>query len=146
MILPNDYKEFIALLNGSGVKYVLVGAHALSYYGKPRTTGDIDFFIEKSSENIARLVMVMVEFGFVPGTFPAEAFEHDCVQVGFAPFRIDILTSLSGVDFDEVAATANYDVVDDLKVPIISKELLIKNKRATGRSQDLTDVAQLEKR
>lgn len=145
MILPNDYKEFIALLNGNGVKYVVVGAHALSFYGKPRTTGDIDFFVEKSPENIERLVRVMVGFGFAPDTFPAEVFEHDCVQVGFAPCRIDILTSLSGVDFKEVAATANSDTIDEMTVPIISKELLIKNKRATGRSQDLVDVKQLEK-
>ncbi len=144
MILPKDYKEFIELLNGNSVNYVLVGAHASAYHGVSRTTGDIDFFVEKTPENIARLVKVMQDFGFSPGTFTAEVFQNDCVQVGYAPVRIDLLTSLSGVEFDEVQASSVKDEVDGIEIPVIGREMLIKNRRAVGRTRDLADIEALE--
>ncbi len=145
MILPKDYREFIALLNGKNVKYVLVGAHANAYHGVPRSTGDIDFFVEKSGENMERIAQALVEFGYPEGTFPPEYFLEDVVQIGFQPQRIDIITSLSGVSFDEVYSTAVHDVIDNLSIPIISLDMLIKNRLAVGRYKDLADVEDLQK-
>ena len=145
MILPKDYKEFIALLNGKSVRYVLVGAHASAYHGMPRTTSAIDFFVEKSPANIALLVSVLEEFGFPVGAFSADVFEQDVIQLGIAPVRIDLLTSLSGVTFDEVAVSAAHDEVDGVMLPIISKDVLIKNRKATGRLKDIADIHALER-
>jgi hypothetical protein len=109
MTLPKDYREFIVLLNGRSVRYVLE------------------------------------EFGFPVGAFSANVFEQDVIQVGFAPVRIDLLTSLSGVTFEEVAASAAHDVIDGVKLSIISKDVLIKNRKATGRPRDIADIEALER-
>lgn len=145
MNLEEDLREFVALLNALDVRYVIVGAFAVAYHGYPRFTGDIDIFVERSHENARRLLDAIEQFGFGELNISAEDFSHEdqVIQLGVAPCRIDLLTFLSGVNFQEVWATRKYGELDGLTVPFISKELLRKNKEASGRSQDLADLEHL---
>lgn len=145
MNLEKDLKEFVGLLNGLDVRYLIVGAFAVAYYGYPRFTGDIDIFVERSHENARKLINVIKQFGFGDLNISAEDFLHEdqVIQLGVAPNRIDVLTFLSGVNFEDAWTSRKYDDLDGLTVPFISKELLKKNKEASGRSQDLADLEHL---
>jgi len=125
---------------------VLVGGHAVAYHGFPRFTGDMDFFIDASSSNLSALAKLLTQFGFpalaseiTPSLSPGVFF-----QLGRSPNRIDLLTAIDGVAFDEAWNTHENAVIDGLSVPMLSRELLLKNKRASGRPKDLEDVRQLE--
>ncbi len=145
MNLEADLREFIELLNALKVRYIVVGAFAVAYHGYPRYTGDIDLFIERSSENAQAIVNAIQQFGFEDLGLSAEDFlqEDQVIQLGVAPNRIDLLTFLSGVEFQEAWATRVQGEIAGLSVPIISKELLKKNKTASGRSQDIADLEYL---
>jgi predicted nucleotidyltransferase len=142
MKLDRDLREFIKLLNERDVHYVIVGAFALAHHGRPRYTGDIDFFVESSSENAKRLTEVIDQFGFKNIGVVEEDFTSadQVVQLGVEPHRLDLMTSISAVDFDEAWKTRDYGNLDGLRVPFISKELLKRNKAAVGRKQDLADL------
>jgi len=142
MKLSQDLREFIGLLNSKGVKYLVVGGHAVVFHGYPRLTVDTDFFVECSPENARRLEEVMGDFGFSSLGLKAKDFleQRQVVQLGRAPNRIDILTSLSGVTFEEAWKCKIEARLNDLPVHFISKELLIRNKQATDRSQDRADL------
>jgi hypothetical protein len=143
--LEDDLREFVELLNALKVRYIVVGAFALAYHGYPRYTGDIDLFIERSAENAQALLQAIQQFGFGNSGLSSEDFlqEDQVIQLGVAPNRIDLLTFLSGVEFQEAWATAIQGEIAGLSVPLISKELLKKNKAATGRSQDIADLEHL---
>lgn len=145
MNLEKDLREFVALLNALDVRYLIVGAFAVAYHGYPRFTGDIDIFVERSQENARRLLDVIKQFGFGDLNISAQDFlnEDQVIQLGVAPSRIDILTFLSGVNFRDAWATRTFGELDGLTVPFISKELLKRNKEASGRSQDLADLEHL---
>lgn len=145
MNLEKDLREFVALLNALDVRYLIVGAFAVAYHGYPRFTGDIDIFVERSHENARRLLDVIEQFGFGDLNISAQDFlnEDQVIQLGVAPSRIDILTFLSGVNFQDAWATRTFGELDGLTVPFISKELLKRNKEASGRSQDLADLEHL---
>lgn len=145
MNLEKDLREFVALLNALDVRYLIVGAFAVAYHGYPRFTGDIDIFVERSHENARRLLDVIEQFGFGDLNISAQDFlnEDQVIQLGVAPSRIDILTFLSGVNFEDAWATRTFGELDGLTVPFISKELLKRNKEASGRSQDLADLEHL---
>lgn len=145
MKLEEDLREFVELLNALNVRYLVVGAFAVAYYGRPRYTGDIDFFIERSYDNAERLVQVIERFGFGDLNLSADDFlqEDQVVQLGISPNRVDLLTFLSGVSFDEAWATREHGEINGLKVPFISKEMLKRNKAASGRVQDLADLEHL---
>jgi hypothetical protein len=145
MNLEKDLREFIELLNALNVRYMGVGAYAVAYHGYPRFTGDIDLFVELSPENAERIVNVIQRFGFSELGLSIQDFlkEDQVVQLGVAPNRIDILTALSGVAFQEAWATREQSEIDGLTVPIISKEMLKRNKAASGRPQDLADLEHL---
>jgi hypothetical protein len=144
MELHADHRDLLAILNGKGVSYVVVGGIALAHHGAPRFTGDIDLYVRPSPENARRLIEALAEFGFgstglVEADFLAEG---RVVQLGFAPWRIDFLTSLAGVSWDEVISGA--DTADlGVPAPVIGRAELIRNKRAVGRPQDLADIARL---
>ena len=146
MILNADLREFIELLNSHGVEYVIVGAHCLAFHARPRYTGDLDIFVRPTSDNAERLVTALEAFGFGPLAADPASFTQpeQVIQLGRAPNRIDLLTSLSGDTPDESFATKVAAELAGVPVFILSKELLLKNKRATGRPQDLADVAVLE--
>lgn len=143
--LRKDLKEFIELLNSHNVKYVVVGGYAVAFHGHPRNTGDIDIFVEISDENADRLESVVAAFGFKSLGLTARDFVEPktIIQLGYPPNRIDIITTISGVDFDR--AWEGRVLGDDhgLVIPFVGKSALLENKAATGRPQDLKDIEAL---
>lgn len=147
MRLHKDLREFIELLNSHGVEYVVVVGHAVAFHGYPRYTGDIDFLVRPTEENVSRIVAVLEGFGF-SGAHELKASltqPEKIIQIGRPPNRIDILTSASGVDFEEVWNQAISAELDGLPVRFPDLSSLLKNKRASGRPKDLADVDELEK-
>jgi hypothetical protein len=140
--LANDLREFVELLNSRGVEYVVVGGFALAFHGHPRFTGDLDILVRNSKENAERVHAVVQEFGFTsPDLSPADFTGSDrIVQLGRPPIRIDILTKASGVGFDEVWQTRVQGDIDGAPVCFMSRECLIRNKKATDRPQDRVDL------
>lgn len=145
MVLHQDYKELLRLLNENQVEYLVVGAFALGFHGAPRNTGDIDIWIRISKENSTRMISALKDFGFSSLGFKEEDFldKDSIIQLGVPPVRIDILTSITGVEFD--AAYKNRCVLKSEGIPInyLSKEDFIKNKRASGRLKDLADLERI---
>jgi len=143
MKLSKDLREFVALLNSRKIKYLLVGGYAVAYHGLPRFTEDIDFLIETSPQNAALVATAVKDFGFTD--FKPEDFRKPemILQLGRAPNRIDLLTSVTAVSFEEAWKTKIETNLDGLPVWVISKELLVRNKLATGRKQDLADVERI---
>jgi hypothetical protein len=141
MDLEEDLREFVELLNALEVRYLVVGAFAVAYHGYPRYTGDIDLFIEPSIENTQKIMMAIEQFGFGDIGLSVEDFLQDnqVIQLGVAPNRIDLLTFLTGVNFTEAWENRERGEIAGLNVSIISKELLKRNKAASGRSKDLAD-------
>jgi predicted nucleotidyltransferase len=147
MNLSRDLREFIELLNSRGVDYVVVGAHSLAFHGRPRYTGDLDILVRPTNDNAAKLVGLLREFGFSEAGFKeADLIEPgQVIQLGRPPNRIDLLTNLSGLTVDEAFTDKLEAVIDGLPVFVLSKENLIRNKRAVGRLQDLADLDDLER-
>ena len=146
MYLQRDLREFVELLNSAGVEYLIVGAHALAYHGHPRLTGDLDLLLRASDSNAEKMMGVLRDFGFgALGISQQDFLAADrVIQLGMAPNRIDLLTSLTGVDFDEAWKARLNTSLDGLQVHILSREHLIANKRALGRNRDLADLEFLE--
>ncbi|MBM3121189.1 MAG: hypothetical protein FJZ97_03255 [Chloroflexi bacterium] len=144
-MLNQDFREFIASLNASGVHYLVVGGYAVALHGHPRYTKDIDVWLEATPDNAARVIDALDAFGFASlGLTQADFLAPDqIIQLGFPPNRIDLLTSLSGVDFaDSYPARVQVDI-DGLPVDFIDLENLKKNKRAAARAQDIADLENL---
>jgi len=143
--LQADLREFIVLLNSHNIEYILVGGHAVAFHGYPRFTGDIDFLIRTTHSNVQRILEVLAAFGF--GGLGIS--EHDLlepgriVQLGQSPNRIDILTSISGVDFGSAWQSRVQTTIDGQSVPLIGWNELLQNKRAAGRKKDLADLEKL---
>ena len=147
MRVEKDFKEFIALLNKNNVRYLITGGFAYSFYAEPRFTRDIDILIDSTEANAERVLSAIREFGFTDIDLSSPDFleSGQVIQLGIAPLRIDLLTSIKGIIFPEAwkkRATGQYG---DIQVFFISKEDLIKSKRASGRKQDLVDAEKLEK-
>jgi hypothetical protein len=145
--LQQDLREFIELLNSLSVEYLVVGGHAVAFHGYVRYTGDIDFLIRPTAENAARIVTVLSRFGFPDADRLEVALTErkKIVQLGRPPNRIDLLTSASEMDFDEVSPSAVDGELDGLAVRFPDLQSLLTNKRAAGRKKDLADVEELEK-
>ena len=143
--LQADLKEFIRLLNSHGVEYLLVGGHAVAFHGHPRFTADIDFFIRMAPPNAQKLLAVLNEFGFGSvGITERDLLEPQrIIQLGRPPNQIDVLTSISGVDFDSAWQTRVESVMDDQPVVVIGWDELLRNKKASGREKDRADVSKL---
>jgi len=143
--LPADFQDFLRLLNDRGVKYILVGGYAVGYYGFPRPTGDIDFWVGISSENATKIVCVLRDFGFdLPG-LRDEPFleENQIIRLGNPPFRIEILTSVSGITFEEAYNNRKKVFFDGIPVDLLSLADLRKNKKAADRDKDRIDLKNL---
>ena len=132
-------------MNSHGVEYLVVGGHAVAYHGHPRFTGDIDFLIRPSPTNAQRVLLVLAEFGFGGvGITERDLLEPGrVVQLGQPPNRIDILTSISGVDFEAAWQGRVQTLLDDQPVSLIGWDELLRNKRASGRSKDMVDLEKL---
>jgi hypothetical protein len=147
MRVENDFKEFIELLNEHKVRYLIIGGFAYSFYAEPRFTKDIDFYIDTSSVNVNKILKVLEKFGFKDVGLTKEDFQQpkQIIQLGNAPLRIDIVTSIDGVSFKEAWNNRTSGKYGNLKAYFISKSDLIKNKKATGRAQDIADIEKLKK-
>jgi hypothetical protein len=143
--LQSDLKEFIALLNSHAVEYLVVGGHAVAFHGHPRFTGDIDFFVRPTAENAARVLDAIREFGFGSLELTVEDFTtpERIVQLGRPPNRIDILTSISGVEFDDAWSGRVPANLDEQAVHFLGFDALVRNKKASGRAKDQSDVTKL---
>ncbi len=146
MKLSKDLREFVELLNSAGVEYVIVGAHAVAYHGYPRYTGDIDFFVRPTAESGRKIVDVLSAFGFEETGLTAEDFEKpdQIIQLGLPPQRIDLLTGITAVSFDDAINGSEAGVLDGIPVRFLGRSELLRNKKATGRTKDAADVEELE--
>ena len=143
-MLNRDFQEFAQCLAARGVEYLLVGGYALAAHGHPRYTGDIDFWVNSNAENIARLLLALDDFGFGSlGLKPADFDADTVVQLGHPPGRIDLLTAIDGVSFDDCFARRQQADVGGVELSIIGLEDFIANKRSTGRLKDLADLESL---
>ena len=145
-MLNQDFKEFIQLLNDNQVRYLVVGGYAVALHGYPRYTKDIDIWVELAQENASHIVSALEQFGFASLELNISDFlvEDQVIQLGYAPNRIDMITSLPGVTFAECYNKRLSVEIDGVKVDFIDLDNLRKNKKATGRLQDLADLENLE--
>lgn len=147
--LPQDFKEFLRLLKEHDVRYLLIGAYAVNYYGYIRATGDMDVWVAVHPDNAEKLVHVLKQFGFEndPEITP-ELFlqEKKIIRIGVPPMRLEISTSISGVEFEECYRSRVVDVLDEIEVNLIDLENLKNNKKASGRPKDLADLQKLQQK
>lgn len=148
MEITTDFKEFFELLNEEKVEYLLIGGYAVAYHGYPRYTADIDIWINPTNDNLESLIRVLRRFGFKSQPFTIETFlgKEKIFQFGVPPTRIDLITFLPGVEFAECYPTAESINSGGVKIVVIDRDNLIKNKLACGRPKDLIDLEQLSKR
>lgn len=144
-MISKDFREFIELLNAAEVRYLVVGGYAVAVHGYPRYTKDLDIWIESSPENANRLLRSLHQFGFGALDIKADDFlqKDQIIQLGYPPNRIDLLTSLAGLSFDDCYRDKMTVSIDNLEIDFIDLANLKKNKAATGRAQDLADLDHL---
>jgi len=145
-MLNPDFKEFIQLLNANQVKYLIIGGYAVAIHGHPRYTKDIDIWVEMSSENAIKLITALDQFGFGSLGLSAQDFQtpNQIIQLGYPPNRIDLITTPDGIDFETCYPSKTEIIIDNIPVQFIDLENLRKNKKASGRLQDLADLENLE--
>ena len=145
-MLNRDFKEFIKSLNENKVRYLVVGGYAVAVHGYPRYTKDLDIWIESRPDNADKIIAALDQFGFGSLDLQSEDFiEPDkIIQLGYPPNRIDLITSLPGVDFNQCFSQRVEIEIDGVQVNFIDLENLKKNKRASNRAQDLADLENLE--
>ena len=133
------------MLNSHQVEYLLIGGYAVGYHGYPRATGNMDLWVAIRQDNADKLVAVLREFGFDVSQLSAGLFlkENQILRMGVPPMRIELLTTISGVRFEECYSERIIDVIDDVEVQIISLKHLKLNKQASGRYKDLNDLEHL---
>ena len=143
--LPPDFSEFLKLLNASRVEYLLIGGHAVAFYGYPRATGDMDLWVASNPDNARRLVAVLREFGFAVDALAPELFEKEdtLVRFGIPPMRIELQTSISGVTFADCYRERLTAIIDGIPIDVIGLRHLKMNKQASGRLKDLADLENL---
>jgi len=141
-----DFKDLLSMLNAEGVKYLIVGAHAVIAYTEPRFTKDLDILVQPVPDNVQKVYQALRRFGAPLQEVKAEDFlDEDLVyQIGIAPNRIDILTSVAGVTFDEALSDSLLIDYDGVPIRIMGRAALIRAKKATGRPQDRRDVEKME--
>lgn len=144
-MLSRDFKEFVESLNDNGVRYLVIGGYAVALHGYPRYTKDLDIWIELSPGNAARIVKALDQFGLGSlGLQPEDFLAPDqIVQLGYPPNRIDLITTPEGVDFETSYANRVEVELEGVRVDFIDLENLRRNKKATGRLQDLADLENL---
>ena len=146
--LNDDYRDLLSSFCEEGVEFVIVGAYALAFHGVPRATGDIDLFVRPSVENAAKVMRALLAFGApldAAGVAEQNFSSPGIVfQIGLPPRRVDILTAIDGLEFDEAWASRVSADMNGSSVHFIGREALIVNKRSAGRAKDLADVERLE--
>lgn len=144
-VLSQDFIEFVNLLNSRKVEYLLTGGYAVAYYGYPRYTGDIYFWINDTTENARKVMEVLKAFDLPIDNIEEKEFTkpEQILQIGYPPYRIDIITSIDGVVFTDAVKNAKKVEFGGIKVNMISLDDLKKNKRASGRTKDFNDLENL---
>lgn len=144
--LQPDFREFLKLLNDHDVKYLLIGGYAVGFHGYVRATADLDIWISQDRDNAARLTEALKEFGFDDPNLSFETFleKRQVIRMGVPPIRIEIQTTISGVSFKNCYKERITAEWEDITIPVISLDKLKKNKRASGRLKDLTDLERLK--
>jgi hypothetical protein len=144
-VLPDDFKEFLRLLNECDVQYLLIGGYAVGYHGYPRATADLDIWVAITSENASRLVNAFHRFGMQDAKLTPELFQErgKIIRMGVPPMRIEVLTEIDGVSFAECYVDRVTTEIDGQTVQLISRTHLRRNKRAAGRHKDMDDLEHL---
>ncbi len=143
---PKDFQDFLKLLDKHKVRCMIIGDYALGFHGYVRATGDLDVFVEVSEENADKLVAVFLEFGFASGVAKELFLEKGkMVRIGRPPLRLELLTEISGVTFEEAYVSAELITICDFHVRFIDLLHLVKNKDAAGRPKDKADIEELKK-
>jgi predicted nucleotidyltransferase len=147
MTLAQDFEDFIKLLHKNEVDYLVVGGYALAFHGKPRYTGDLDVWINNSEANAEKLVLAIADFGLSSLGLTKSDFmlEGYVTQIGYPPLRIDLLNSIDGVKFEDAFPNRLSVDVNGFNVNYIGLKEFIKNKTASGRSQDIADLKEIKK-
>ena len=142
MQVQTDFRDLLALFNAHQVDYVIVGAYALAFYGAPRYTGDLDIFVKPDASNAQRIMAALEEFGFGSAGLTVGDFERldQVIQLGVSPVRVDILTSITGVSWEDITTGKTKGTYGDIPVWFIGRGQLIINKKALGRKKDLADL------
>ena len=148
MEIYQDFKELLELLNVHKVEYVIVGAYALSFHGVPRFTGDIDILVKPDQDNAAKILVALKDFGFGSLDLKESDFHEpgQVIQLGVAPVRVDLITSLTGLSWQEVFSGKVKGNFGEVNVYYLGKKELLANKRALGRKKDLADIEALEEK
>jgi hypothetical protein len=149
-VLPDDFRDLLLELRASGAEFVLIGGHAVAFHGHPRATKDLDVFVRPSAENARRVFEALARFGAPLAGLKISiddfASSGQTVQLGMPPLRIDVLTRIEGISFDDAVREAGSFPLAGQQIPVIGLDALLANKRAAGRPQDLADVDALERR
>ena len=145
MEAQQDFKELLELFNEHKVEYIIVGSYALAFHGAPRFTGDIDILVNPSSGNSQRILSALTDFGFGSLNLTVDDFQKpgSVVQLGYPPVRIDVMTSITGVTWEEASKGKQTGLYGNIPVFFLGREQYIANKRATGRKKDLADLEAL---
>jgi hypothetical protein len=145
MEIQTDFKELFEFFNVHNVQYLIVGSYALAFHGSPRYTGDIDVYVKPDKENAIKVMQALTDFGFGSIGLEASDFESPdkVVQLGISPVRIDLITSISGVDWDTAYKGSETGHYGNVTVNFIGRSEFITNKRASGRKKDLADLEAL---
>ena len=141
-----DFVDLLRAFIDADVRFLIVGAYALGLHGRPRATGDLDVWVDATPENAVRVTRALVAFGAPAGQVAESDFARPGItyQIGLPPVRIDILTELTGLTFDEAWKDRMRGAFGDVEVDFIGREAFIRNKRATGRTKDLADIEGLD--
>jgi hypothetical protein len=144
--MNRDFVEMLSELSAAGVEFLVVGAHALAAHGVPRATGDLDIWVRPSRANAARVIVALERFGAPLFDLTVDDLtRHDTVfQIGLPPSRIDILSGITAVEFEDAWARRLMVPIGDLQVAVLAREDFVVNKRAAGRTKDLLDLALLD--
>lgn len=144
--MNRDFVEMLSVLSEAKVEFMVVGAHALAAHGRPRATGDLDVWARPSPDNAERLLGALKQFGapLFDLTLEDLARPGTVFQIGVPPSRVDILTDISGLTFDQAWPGRVTLTIEGVPVPVIGREDFIRNKRAAGRPKDLADLALLD--
>lgn len=144
--MNQDFAEMLAALSEAGAEFMVVGAHAVAVYASPRATGDLDIWVRSTPENAERVWAALRAFGAPLHELSPEDLASDDIvfQMGVPPSRIDIITGVLGVDFEEAWPRRNEVDLAGQSIPVIGREDLVASKRMSGRAKDLADLAELE--